>query len=60
LEDFINFKKNDAIFYKYYGLFNVFMVKPNFKIHNRTQTKNQRSFRKLKKEKHAWWVGKSP
>lgn len=33
-------------------------MKPNFKIRSRIQTKNQRSFEKIKKEKPAWWDGR--
>jgi hypothetical protein len=40
-----------SILYKYYGLFEDFMLKPNFKIHSGLQTKNHGSFEKYKKRK---------
>jgi hypothetical protein len=44
--------------YKYYGIFEYFLLKPNFKIHNGFQTKNHGSFReKKKKENPIYWLG---
>jgi hypothetical protein len=40
------------IFYKYYGLFEDFLLKQNFKIRNGFQTKNHGSFGKIQKKKN--------